>query len=85
MGIASSIHLVLDSMWLYTNILFWPYLGWKFPVRPEGNWVNNDIVRLITDPTYYLAELIGFAIIAYFFIRLFRRRQIKCFLNKGKL
>lgn len=85
LGIASSIHLVLDSMWLYPNILLWPYLGWKFPARPEGNWVNSDIVRLITDPTYYLPELIGFAIIAYFFIRLFRRRQIKCFLNKGKL
>ncbi|WP_297418304.1 metal-dependent hydrolase [Clostridium sp.] len=85
LGISSSIHLVLDSMWLYPNILFWPYLGWKFPARPEGNWVSSDMVRLITDPTYYLPELIGFAIIAYFFIRLLINKEIKYFISKGKL
>lgn len=84
-GICSSIHLVLDSMWLYPAILFWPYFGWKFPVRPEGNWVTSDIFRLITDPSYYLPELIGFIIIAYYFIRLIRNKQLKVFINKGKL
>ncbi|EKQ52815.1 MULTISPECIES: metal-dependent hydrolase [unclassified Clostridium] len=85
LGICSSIHLVLDSMWLYPNILLWPYLGWTFPVRPEGNWVSSDIVRLITDPTYYLPELIGFAIIAYYFRRLIINKEIKYFTSKGKL
>lgn len=85
LGICSSIHLVLDSMWLYPDILIWPYFGWKFPARPEGNWVSSDIVRLITDPTYYLPELIGFAIILYYFIRIFRNKQIKQFINQGKL
>lgn len=85
LGICSSIHLVLDSMWLYPNILFWPYFGWKFPARPEGNWISSDMFRLITDVSYYLPELIGFTIIAYFFIKLLRNKQIKYFINQGKL
>lgn len=85
LGICSFIHLILDSMWLYPNILFWPYFGWKFPVRVEGNWVSSDILRLITDPSYYFPELIGFIIISYFFIRLLRNKQIKYFIRKGKL
>jgi membrane-bound metal-dependent hydrolase YbcI (DUF457 family) len=85
LGICTSIHLILDSMWLYPKILFWPYFGWRFPIRPEGNWVQSDIVRLATDPSYYIAELIGFIIIAYYFIRLVKERQMKVFLRKGKL
>ncbi|EKQ57665.1 MULTISPECIES: metal-dependent hydrolase [Clostridium] len=85
LGICSSIHLILDSMWLYPDILFWPYFGWRFPERPEGNWVSSDLVRLITDQSYYLPELIGFIIIVFFLIRLLRSKQIKYFINQGKL
>jgi hypothetical protein len=85
LGACSAIHLILDSMWLYPAILFWPYYGWKFPARPEGNWVRSDILRLITDPSYYLPELIGFIIIAFYFTRLIRNKQIKDFINKDKL
>lgn len=85
LGICSSIHLVLDSMWLYPDILFWPYFGWRFPVRPEGNWVKSDIFRLLTDPSYYLPELMGFIIIAYYFIKLVKNKQIKVFISQGKL
>ncbi|OOM05679.1 hypothetical protein CLOSAC_45480 [Clostridium saccharobutylicum] len=85
LGIGTSIHLILDSMWLYPEILFWPYFGWRFPVRPEGNWVQSDIIRLATDPSYYLPELIGIIIIAYYFVRLVKNRQMKAFLREGKL
>lgn len=85
LGTCTSIHLILDSMWLYPEILFWPYFGWRFPVRPEGNWVQSDIIRLATDPSYYLSELIGFMIIAYYFVRLIKNRQINTFLKNGKL
>lgn len=85
LGISSSIHLVLDSMWLFTSILFWPYYGLKFPQRPEGNWLNNDLIRLITDPAYYLPETIGFIILACFIIRTIRKQQFKDFIKKGKL
>jgi membrane-bound metal-dependent hydrolase YbcI (DUF457 family) len=85
LGICSSIHLILDSMWQFRAILFWPYFGWKFPVRPEGNWVVSDIIRLITDPSYYMPELIGFIIIAYYFIRLIRNNRLEGFIKKGIL
>ncbi|MFL0269106.1 metal-dependent hydrolase [Candidatus Clostridium radicumherbarum] len=85
LGVCSSIHLILDSMWQFPAILFWPYFGWKFPVRPEGNWVVSDIIRLITDPSYYMPELIGFIIIVYYFIRLIRNKQLEDFIKKGIL
>lgn len=84
-GICSSIHLILDSMWLYPSILFWPYFGWGFPERPEGNWIKDDIFRLISDPNYWLPEVIGFVIIAYYFIRLIKNKQIQSFIRQGTL
>lgn len=85
LGIASFIHLILDSMWLYPKILFWPYFGLKFPVRPEGSWVKNDFIRLVSDPGYYMPEVIGFIIIAYYFIKLIKNKKLKVFLKYGKL
>lgn len=85
LGISSFIHLILDSMWLYAGILFWPCFGWTFPVRPEGNWLKSDVLRLITDPRYYLPELIGFIIIVYYFIKLVKNGQVKAFITEGKL
>lgn len=85
LGLCTSIHLILDSMWLYPGILFWPYYGLAFPKRAEGNWLNSDIIRLITDPRYYIPEIIGFVIIAYYFWPLIKNKQIKTFISKGKL
>jgi len=84
-GTCTSFHLILDSMWLYPGILFWPYFGFRFPQREEGNWLNSDLIRLISDPGYWLPEVIRFIIIAYFFIRLVKNKQIKAFLYEGKL
>lgn len=85
LGVSTFIHLVLDSMWLYPKTLFWPFLMKRLPTRPEGNWVQSNVVRLVTDPTYYLPEIIGFIIIAYFFIRLIKNRKVKLFITEGKL
>ena len=85
LGLCTSIHLILDSMWLYPGILLWPYYGLRFPQRAEGNWLNSDIIRLVADPSYYLPEIIGFAIIAYCFWPLVKDRQIKSFISRGKL
>ncbi|MBL4930739.1 metal-dependent hydrolase [Clostridium paridis] len=85
LGISSSIHLILDSMWLFPSILLWPYLGFKFPIRAEGDWLKSDFIRLITDPSYFIPELIGFCIIGYYFIRVIKRKKIKEFILKGEL
>jgi inner membrane protein len=85
LGLCTFIHLILDSMWLYPGILFWSYYGLKFPQRAEGNWISSDIVSLITDPSYYLPEIIGFGIIAYYFWKLVKNKQVKAFISEGKL
>lgn len=85
LGICTSIHLILDSMWLYPGILFWAYYGLKFPQRAEGNWLNSDLIRLITDPSYYLPEIIGFLILAYYFMQVLKNKQLKSFISEGKL
>ena len=85
LGLSTSIHLILDSMWLYPGIVYWPYYGLRFPQRAEGNWINSDIIRLVTDPSYYLPEIIGFAIIAYYFWPIVKKKQIKIFIKNGRL
>jgi membrane-bound metal-dependent hydrolase YbcI (DUF457 family) len=103
LGIFCLIHLVLDSMWLYPRIVFWPFIGDKvasigqtgwfkalissraFPARPEGNWVAEDIQHLLSDPFYLGAEIAGFIIIAFYFIRLIYRKELMAFIKHGKL
>lgn len=84
-GICSLIHQILDSMWLYPGILYWPLYGWKFPTRPEGNWVESSLGKLVTDPYVYVPELIGIVIVGYYVGRLLLKGSIKEFLKHGKL
>jgi inner membrane protein len=85
LGISSTIHLILDSMWLFTGILFWPIFGFMFPQRPEGNWIEMSLSKLLTDPSSYIPEMIGFMIILYFTIKLIKTKQIGAFLRHGIL
>lgn len=85
LGASSFIHLILDSMWEYEKILFWPCFGIKFPTRPEGDWIKEDMLHLLSNPVNMLPELIGFIIIAYYFIKLFKNKEVKSFISQGKL
>jgi hypothetical protein len=85
LGVATGIHLILDSMWLYLGILFWPLYGWKFPERAEGNWAMTSLEKLFSDPAYFIPEIAGFIIIAFLFYRLKKNKEIKLFFKQGKL
>lgn len=85
LGICSGIHLILDGMWTYPIILFWPFLGFNFPRRPEGNWLDSDMIRLFTDPRCYLPELIGLIIVIFYFVKLIRNKRMKYFFRNGEL
>lgn len=85
LGIGSFIHQLLDSMWLYKATFFWPFLGWKFPTRPEGNWEMEGLQRLLKDPSYQIAEVGGFIIVMYFVIKLVKNKSVKKFLKTGIL
>ena len=82
---ASFVHLILDSMWLFPRILFWPFLGFAFPERPPGNWAMEDLDRLLKDPAYFLPELTGLLILLFFFLRAARRKELGLFFKSGKL
>ena len=85
LGVGSFIHLVLDSMWFYPQILFWPFLLRPFPARPEGDWVAEDMQNLLVSPFYMGAEAVGLAILLFFFIRAARRGRLRDFLLRGIL
>lgn len=103
LSVCCFIHLALDSMWQYTAILFWPFIGAKivnvaqlgwvkafllsraFPARPEGQWITQDITFLLHDPFYMGAELFGFAVLAFLFLKAIRRKQLKAFFTQGRL
>ncbi|AKN29780.1 hydrolase [Clostridium carboxidivorans P7] len=85
LGVCSLIHQILDSMWLYPGILFWPAYGLKFPTRPEGNWLAMNIANLLRNPAVYMPEIIGAIIVGYYFIMLVKNKRVKEFLKSGRL
>lgn len=85
LGFCSLIHQLLDSMWLYPKIFYWPAFGLKFPPRTEGNWAAEGLARLLTDPTYYIPEIFGAIVIMYYFVKLLKSRNFVRFLKTGKI
>ena len=85
LGVSSFIHQILDSMWMYPGILYWPAYGWKFPTRPEGHWIESSLSKLLTDPYVYGPEIIGAAIMAYYMGKLVAKGKFGEFLKYGKL
>jgi inner membrane protein len=84
-GAASLIHQILDSMWVYPRILYWPFLGLKFPKRVGEGWIKHDIIKLLTDPRTFMPEVIGGLILLYYFIKLYKKRRICNFIKNGEL
>jgi hypothetical protein len=85
LGICSLIHQGLDSMWLYPATFYWPFLGWKFPTRLEGKWLMEGFKRLLSDPSYFIAEIVGAIIVIFFVVRLIKNKKVKEFLKTGIL
>lgn len=85
LGFCSLVHQLLDSMWIYPKIFFWPLFGLKFPPRTEGNWAAEGLARLFTDPTYYIPETVGAVIIFYYFIKLIKNKRLIYFIKTGRI
>jgi inner membrane protein len=56
-------HLILDSMWRTPQTLFWPLYGFSFPRSNETGWFWGMIHNLIVNPSTYIEELVGIAIL----------------------
>jgi len=69
LGVAT--HLVLDTLsdaftrrWGFSfKALFWPVLGWRFPIYPYYGW--RDHVAHVREPFLLAAEIAGAAILAW--------------------
>ena len=88
LGIGGLSHLILDGMWGTPRTLFWPALGWGFPVG-EHQGLANYLFVLWRSPWehfwLFLSEVLGGFVIGHLFFKLWRRRRLKYFLRKGTL
>ncbi|UWG96436.1 metal-dependent hydrolase [Dehalobacter sp. DCM] len=78
-------HDVFDAMWLIPQTFYWPFYGLDFYAPPNSAWIKSGLLRLISDPTLYIPEIIGFIIILYFIIKIIVRHRINVFIKNGVL
>jgi inner membrane protein len=77
-------HLILDYFWQSLVTSFWPLLGTAFPAEPPGDWLSGLLKEMVTVPSVYIPEIIGFIILAWFGVRLLVRKGVVRFLKKGE-
>ncbi len=77
-------HLILDQMWLAPRTLFWPIYGIAFDKSGTTDWIINIIHRLVIDPTVYIPELVGLAILVWFVLALVQKQAVLRFLKHGQ-
>lgn len=53
-------HLLLDGMWMSTEVFFWPFAGLDFPRGPDPYWAGA-LQRAMSDPVRWIAEALGLA------------------------
>lgn len=85
LSVGCLIHIVLDSMWMFPGIFYWPFLGLQFPVRPAGDWAMEGFRHLLSDPLTLFSEIGGFFYISYLFMKAFIKHRFKTFLKEGIL
>jgi inner membrane protein len=78
-------HLILDQMWLTFDILFWPSLGWSFPIGVRTNYLPSWVSTLFNNPEVYISEVIGLVVILGFIWVLIREHKFILFIRKGLL
>jgi len=78
-------HLILDQMWLYPQTILWPIYGFVFPKAYLEHWLEKLLHDLCTDPSVYVPELLGLAILVWFTVLLLRRGKIHAFIKNRTL
>jgi inner membrane protein len=78
-------HLILDEMWQVPVTLFWPLLGFSFPVEDLENWAADIWNALFSDPKVYIPEIIGLVILLVLCWWLVRRKKVLAFIKQGKV
>ena len=77
-------HLLLDRMWQAPATLFWPLMGFSFKKGEITDWAGNMLQRLISEPSVYIPEAIGLAIIMWFGLAVVFRKKTVALIKYGK-
>jgi membrane-bound metal-dependent hydrolase YbcI (DUF457 family) len=77
------LHLVLDEMWKDPVTMYWPLLGAEFPRRHVVDWLADMLNMLLHNPSVYISELVGLAIVLCFLAILVTRDRVLDFVLGG--
>ncbi|MFQ6012490.1 MAG: metal-dependent hydrolase [Thermoplasmata archaeon] len=84
LAIGTWTHLLLDRMWALPEILFWPFLGFAFPVDPFD---LSKLLLAYQDPYVLVGDVLG-AVALGFLVwrhRVYRRANLLRVLRRGRL
>jgi len=78
-------HLTLDEMWHSPGTLFWPLYGWSFERLVDlTRWLQGIWYAMFTEPSVYIPELIGIAVLVQFTIALLALGKFRSFAATGR-
>lgn len=77
-------HLIFDQMWHVPQTLFWPLFGLALVKIDLSRWIPGMFSALFTEPTVYVPELAGGAILIWFALTLRQRKKIYAFIRYGR-
>lgn len=78
-------HLIFDQMWHVPQTLFWPLFGLALVKIDLSRWIPGMFSALFTEPTVYVPELAGGAILIWFALTLLQRKKIYAFIRYGRI
>ena len=78
-------HLILDAIWETPATLFWPLLGINFPRIDVEDWLHIIFKKLFSDPSVYVPEAVGLAVLLVFCLSIIRRKKVGAFIKHGKV
>jgi len=78
-------HLIFDQMWLKPRTLLWPLYGFAFEKIDLPYSTQNIPYALYTDPSVYVPEIVGVAILIWFVVRQVRRSKVYSFIRNGQV
>jgi inner membrane protein len=86
LALGTLMHQTEDQMWMSPFTSLWPTMGGQFPKLDLQDYAGYILDELFHEPSAYVPEIIGLAIIAGFVyrFRLYRPDTIKAFLKTGR-
>lgn len=69
LGIGWMLHLLLDGMWVDSDVFLWPFFGWEMPAGEAPYW-SLAVERALSDPWRWAKEAVGLAYLLWLWARL---------------